>query len=55
MLASGDTAQRLRALAALPEVLSLIPSDHMGLITIYKDIWWPLQVCMHNVDKTLYT
>jgi hypothetical protein len=26
---AGEMAQRLRALTALPEVLSLIPSNHM--------------------------
>jgi hypothetical protein len=28
-LGAGEMAQRLRALAALPEVLSPIPSNHM--------------------------
>jgi hypothetical protein len=26
---AGEMTQRLRALAALPEVLSIIPSDHI--------------------------
>ena len=35
---AGEMAQRLRAPNALSEVLSSIPSNHMGLTTIYYGI-----------------
>jgi hypothetical protein len=38
LLSTGEMAQKLRALAAFPEVLSSIPSSHMYFITIYNGI-----------------
>ena len=35
---AGEMAQWLRALAALPEVLSLIPSNHWWITTICNGI-----------------
>jgi hypothetical protein len=43
---SGEMSQRLRALAALPEVLSSIPSNHM--VAPYNEIWCPLLACRHT-------
>jgi hypothetical protein len=42
-------AQSLRALAALPEVLSSIPSNYMvWLTTTYNQIQFPLLACCIN-------
>ena len=41
-------AQRLRALAALPEVLSSFPRNLQWLTTICKETWCPLLVCRHT-------
>jgi hypothetical protein len=48
-------AQRLKALAALPEVLSSIPSNHMVSHNhLYSEIWYPLlaymqaECCIHD-------
>jgi hypothetical protein len=43
----GEMAQRFRALAALPEVWSSIPSNHIygGSLTIHNEIWCPLLAC----------
>jgi hypothetical protein len=48
---AGKLAQLLRALAALPEVLSSSPSNHMGLTTICNEVRCPLLVHL----KTLYS
>lgn len=47
-LGAGEMAQRLRALTALPEVLSSIPSNHMVAPNIYNSIWYPLLACIQN-------
>jgi hypothetical protein len=41
-----EVVQCLRALAALPEVLSLIPSNHMVAQNLCNRIWCPLLVCL---------
>jgi hypothetical protein len=38
ILRAGEMAQRLRALTAIPEVLSTIPSNHMVLTAICNEI-----------------
>lgn len=52
---TGEVAQSLIALDALPQVLSSIPSnDMMWLLTIYNEMWCPLlaytqvEHCIHN-------
>ena len=45
-MGAGEMAQRLRALAALPEVLSSIPSNH---IVAHNHLQWglmPFLVCL---------
>jgi hypothetical protein len=45
---AGEMAQRLKALTALAEILSLVPSNHMVAHTaICKGIWCPLLACRH--------
>jgi hypothetical protein len=50
--------QWLRALTALPEVLSSSPSNHMVTLNICIGIWCPLMVCLkratvysHKINK----
>ncbi|CAO2608103.1 hypothetical protein LEMLEM_LOCUS13659 [Lemmus lemmus] len=53
---AGEIAQRLRALAALPDVLIQFPATTWWLTTICNEIWCPLlaskhtdrQHCIHN-------
>ncbi|KAM7340779.1 hypothetical protein ACRRTK_001394 [Alexandromys fortis] len=46
-------AQRLRALAALPEVLSSIPNNHM--VANSHETWCPLLACWHACrQNTVY-
>jgi len=47
-------AQRLRSLAALPEVLSSIPSNHMVAYTIYNEIGLPLLACRKYMNKYIF-
>ena len=52
-----EMAQRLRALAALPEVLSSIPSNHMVAHNhlIYNEIWCFLLACRNTCrQNTVY-
>jgi len=51
---AGEMAQWLRALTALPEVLSLIPSTTWWLTTICKEIRCPLLVCLKTATVYLY-
>ena len=60
---AGEMAQRLRALAALPEVLSSIPSNHM---VAHNHLYWDLvpssgvqaymqtEHCIHNMQEAYY-
>jgi len=52
---AGGMAQRLRTLAALPEVLSSIPATTWWLTTICNGIWCPLLVCLKIVTVYSYT
>jgi hypothetical protein len=45
--------QQLRALAALSEVLSSIPSNHMMVTTICNEIWHPLLASGAHANRTL--
>ncbi|EGV97889.1 hypothetical protein I79_004771 [Cricetulus griseus] len=48
-------AQMLRALAALLEVLSSIPSNYMVAHTICNEIWCPLLACRQTCrQNTMY-
>jgi hypothetical protein len=60
-MGAGEMAQRLRALAALPEVLSSIPSNH---IVAHNHLQWGLMpssgvsedrysVLIHKINKSL--
>ena len=53
---TGEVAQELRALTALPEVLSSIPNNHMvAQHHLYNEIWCPLLVCRHTCrQNTVY-
>jgi hypothetical protein len=48
-------AQRLRALAALPEVLSSIPSNHMVVHNHFLVSQCPFLVCMKRVTVYSHT
>jgi hypothetical protein len=52
---AGEMAQRLRALAALPEVLSSIPSNYMVATTICKGIKCLLLECLKIATATMYS
>jgi hypothetical protein len=43
---AGEMAQWLRALTALPEVLSSIPSNHIMAHSLCNGIGCPLLVCV---------
>jgi hypothetical protein len=47
-----EIAQRLRALAVLPEVLSSIPSNHMVAVMRSAILFWPAGI---HADRMLYT
>jgi len=49
-----EMAQRLRALTALPKVLSSIPSNTWWLTTICNEIRCPLLVCLKTATMYLY-
>jgi hypothetical protein len=51
-LGAGEMAQRLRALAALPEVLSSNPTTAWWLTTIFNEIWCPLLAFSHICKET---
>jgi hypothetical protein len=51
---TGEIAQWLRALTALPEILSSIPRNHM---VAYNHLYWircPLLVCLKKVTVFSY-
>jgi hypothetical protein len=52
---AGEVAQRLRALTALPEVLSLIPSNHMVAdnpsVMRSDALFWPAGI---HIGRKLY-
>ena len=50
----GEMTHQLRALTALPEVLSSIPSNHMGLTSIYSEIRCPFLVCLKTATVYLH-
>jgi hypothetical protein len=52
---TGEMAQQLRALTALPEVLSSIPSITWWLTTTCNGIWCPLLVCLKTATVYSYT
>jgi hypothetical protein len=49
-----EMAQKLRALTALPEVLSSIPSSHMVTHNHYNGIQCPLLVCLKTATVYSY-
>ena len=52
---AGEMAQWLRALTALPEVLSSIPSNSVQFCTtICNGIWCPLLVCLKRATVYSY-
>jgi hypothetical protein len=52
-LGAAEMAQRLRALAALLEVLSSISSNHMVTHNHFNVIWCPLLVCRHTCRQNI--
>jgi hypothetical protein len=56
MVGAGEMAQRVRALAALPEVLSSIPSNNMVVAhNICDGTQCPLLVCLKTVMLHSFT
>ena len=53
LVGAGEMAQQLRALTALPEVLSLSPSNHMVAHNC-NGIGHPLLVCLKTATVYLY-
>jgi hypothetical protein len=51
VMEAGEVALWLRALTALPEVLSSIPSNHM---VAHNGIQWPLLVCLKTATMYSY-
>jgi hypothetical protein len=52
---AGEMAQGLRALTALPEVLSPIPATKWWLTTICNGVWCPLLVCLKTATVCSHT
>lgn len=51
---TGEVAQSLIALDALPQVLSSIPSNHLMAHSIYNGIWYCLLACLKKATANSY-